>query len=154
MSADDKYQEDREQCTRGLRGTGMPVMGAVLQKWSGKAPLGNLISQQRSEGREGTRKTATRKNNISGRENSLGKGSKSRCVCCVLARKPGYLEQSQRGEGKLVGDGSEKGPEATINRQASACSSGRVLNQEANSVSNCVLSALCSSVDTPRSPLG
>lgn len=94
----------------------MLVMGAVLQEWSGKAPLGNLISQQKSEGREGARKTATRKNNIPGRGNSLGKGSNSRCACCVPARKLVDLEQSQRGEGKLVEDGSEKGPEATINR--------------------------------------
>lgn len=101
VSADGKYQEDREQCTRG-RGTGMRVKGAVLQKWSGKTPLGNPISQQRSEGREGTRKTSTRKNNIPGRGDNLGKGFKCRCACCVLARKPGYLEQSQRGEGKLV----------------------------------------------------
>lgn len=61
MSADGKYQADREQGTRGWGGMGMLGVGAVLQEWSGKAPLGNLISQQRSEGREGARKTATRR---------------------------------------------------------------------------------------------
>lgn len=38
----------------------MLVMGAVLQEWSGKAPLGNLISQQKSEGREQERQLPER----------------------------------------------------------------------------------------------
>ena len=44
VTADDKYQEDTEQCTRGWRGMGMLGMGAVLQEWSRKASLGKLTS--------------------------------------------------------------------------------------------------------------
>lgn len=69
--------------------------------------------QPRAEGDTGANKGNVRKNSVPGRGNHRGKGlefgSKAEFALCVpgTARKPVCLEQSRRGEGKVVGDGSQ-----------------------------------------------
>lgn len=106
---------------------------------------GELPLQQRAEGDAGASKGNVRKNSVQGRGNSKGLefGSKAEFALCVprTAKKSVCLEQSRRGEGKVVNgpkDGWEE-PHKTHRGQVSACSSGNTLNWPACSVSNRVL---------------
>lgn len=111
---------------------GVVRMGAILQKWSGKASE-ELTSQQRSKRTvfqaEGT---------------AWAKAVSPEFAQCVseTARKPVSLEQRGWAEGKMVGDGSERRlGGATTYEQFSTRSSGRALTIRPTQSVKCLLSA-------------